>query len=57
MTLEPINAGSVVDIAYQRIRTLIEDGELGPNARLRQGDLEHWAREVDAERDGDEAGT
>ena len=39
MTLEPINAGSVVDIAYQRIRALIEEGELGPNARLRQGDL------------------
>ena len=39
VTLEPINAGSVVDIAYQRIRTLIEEGELGPNARLRQGDL------------------
>jgi DNA-binding GntR family transcriptional regulator len=39
VTLEPINAGSVVDIAYARIRALIEDGELGPNARLRQGDL------------------
>jgi DNA-binding GntR family transcriptional regulator len=39
VTLEPINAGSVVDIAYARIRALIEEGELGPNARLRQGDL------------------
>ena len=39
ISIEPINAGSVVDIAYGRIRTLIEDGELGPSARLRQGDL------------------
>jgi DNA-binding GntR family transcriptional regulator len=39
VSLEPINAGSVVDIAYQRIRALIEEGELEPNARLRQGDL------------------
>jgi DNA-binding GntR family transcriptional regulator len=39
VSLEPINAGSVVDIAYERIRALIEEGELGPNARLRQGDL------------------
>lgn len=39
MALEPINAGSVVDIAYERIRALIAEGELGPNARLRQGDL------------------
>ncbi len=37
--LEPINAGSVVDIAYERIRALIEEGGLGPSARLRQGDL------------------
>ena len=37
--LEPIRPGSVVDVAYRRIRTLIEDGELGPSARLRQGDL------------------
>ena len=26
-------------MAYRRIRTLIEDGELGPSTRLRQGDL------------------
>jgi DNA-binding GntR family transcriptional regulator len=39
VALEPIEHGSVVDIAYRRIRTLIEDGEIGPNARLRQGDL------------------
>lgn len=39
VTLEPIRPGSVVDVAYRRIRTLIEDGELGPSARLRQGDL------------------
>ena len=39
VTLEPISPGSVVDVAYRRIRTLIEDGELGPSARLRQGDL------------------
>ena len=37
--LEPISPGSVVDVAYRRIRTLIEDGELGPSTRLRQGDL------------------
>ncbi len=37
--LEPINPGSVVDVAYLRIRTLIEDGEIGPSTRLRQGDL------------------
>ena len=39
VTLEPIRPGSVVDVAYRRIRTLIEDGELGPSTRLRQGDL------------------
>jgi DNA-binding GntR family transcriptional regulator len=37
--LEPINPGSVVDVAYRRIRSLIADGELEPGARLRQGDL------------------
>lgn len=37
--IERISAGSVVDIAYGRIRGLIEDGGLGPSARLRQGDL------------------
>jgi DNA-binding GntR family transcriptional regulator len=39
VTLEPISPGSVVEVAYRRIRTLIEDGELGPSTRLRQGDL------------------
>jgi DNA-binding GntR family transcriptional regulator len=39
MTIEPINAGSVVDLAYERIRALIEDGAIAPNARLSQGDL------------------
>ena len=39
VTLEPISPGSVVDVAYRRIRTLIEDGELGPSTRLRQGDI------------------
>ncbi|HET8811450.1 MAG TPA: GntR family transcriptional regulator [Gaiella sp.] len=39
VALEPISPGSVVDVAYRRIRTLIEDGELGPSTRLRQGDL------------------
>ena len=37
--IERISAGSVVDIAYVRIRGLIEEGGLGPSARLRQGDL------------------
>jgi DNA-binding GntR family transcriptional regulator len=39
ITIEPITSGSVVDLAYRRIRTLIESGELGPASRLRQGDL------------------
>jgi DNA-binding GntR family transcriptional regulator len=39
VTLEPISPGSVVDVAYLRIRALIEEGEIGPNARLSQGDL------------------
>lgn len=39
ISIERISAGSVVDIAYERIRGLIEEGELGPSARLRQGDL------------------
>jgi DNA-binding GntR family transcriptional regulator len=38
-TLEPINPGSVVDLVYRRIRALIESGDLGGGARLRQGDL------------------
>ena len=37
--IERISAGSVVDIAYGRIRDLIEEGDLEPSARLRQGDL------------------
>jgi DNA-binding GntR family transcriptional regulator len=39
ISIERISAGSVVDIAYGRIRGLIEEGGLGPSARLRQGDL------------------
>lgn len=39
ISLEPISADSVVDIAYQRIRALIESGDIGPDARLIQGDL------------------
>ena len=39
ITLEPISPGSVVDVAYRRIRTLIEEGQIGPDARLSQGDL------------------
>jgi DNA-binding GntR family transcriptional regulator len=37
--LEPIHVGSVADLAYRRIRTLIEAGELAPSTRLQQGDL------------------
>lgn len=37
--VKPIDRGSVVDLAYRRIRALIEDGEVEPSARLRQGDL------------------
>jgi DNA-binding GntR family transcriptional regulator len=39
VALEPIRAGSVADQAYERIRSLIVAGELGPNARLHQGEL------------------
>lgn len=38
-SLERIDPGSVVDLAYRRIRTLIEGGDLGAGARLSQGDL------------------
>jgi DNA-binding GntR family transcriptional regulator len=39
MQLEPIRAGSVTDIAYDRIRSLIVEGRLAPDARLHQGEL------------------
>ena len=39
IAVQPIDRGSVVDLAYRRIKTLIEDGEIEPSARLRQGDL------------------
>ena len=34
-----IKADSVVDLAYERIRAMVEDGELEPGARLGQGEL------------------
>jgi DNA-binding GntR family transcriptional regulator len=37
--IERIKADSVVDLAYQRIRGMIEDGDLPPGARLGQGEL------------------
>jgi DNA-binding GntR family transcriptional regulator len=39
MELQPIRAGSVTDLAYERIRSLIVNGRLGPEARLHQGQL------------------
>jgi DNA-binding GntR family transcriptional regulator len=39
MKLEPIRAGSVTELAYERIRSSIVDGKLPPNARLHQGEL------------------
>jgi DNA-binding GntR family transcriptional regulator len=39
MPIKRIKADSVVDLAYERIRTLIEDGELAPGARVGQGEL------------------
>jgi DNA-binding GntR family transcriptional regulator len=39
MQLEPIRAGSVTDVAYDRIRSLIVEGRLAPDARLHQGEL------------------
>jgi DNA-binding GntR family transcriptional regulator len=39
MDLQPIRAGSVSEIAYERIRSLIVEGALGPNSRLHQGEL------------------
>lgn len=39
MQIKRIKADSVVDLAYERIRTMIEDGELEPGARLGQGEL------------------
>jgi DNA-binding GntR family transcriptional regulator len=37
--LEPIRAGSVTELAYERIRSSIVDGKLPPHARLHQGEL------------------
>jgi DNA-binding GntR family transcriptional regulator len=39
MKLEPIRAGSVTELAYERIRSSIVDGKLPPGARLHQGEL------------------
>jgi DNA-binding GntR family transcriptional regulator len=39
MELQRIRSGSVTEIAYERIRSLIVDGRLGPGARLHQGQL------------------
>lgn len=39
MELQPIRAGSVTEIAYERIRSLIVDGRLAAEARLHQGQL------------------
>lgn len=39
MRLQPIRTGSVTEIAYERIRSLIVDGRLGAEARLHQGQL------------------
>jgi DNA-binding GntR family transcriptional regulator len=39
MELQRIRTGSVTEIAYERIRSLIVDGRLGAGARLHQGQL------------------
>jgi DNA-binding GntR family transcriptional regulator len=39
MQVQPIQVGSVSELAYARIRTLIVDGTMAPNSRLRQGEL------------------
>ena len=39
MQIKRIKADSVVDLAYERIRTMVEDGELAPGARFGQGEL------------------
>jgi DNA-binding GntR family transcriptional regulator len=39
MQLQPIRAGSVTEIAYERIRSLIVEGRLASEARLHQGQL------------------
>ncbi len=39
MELQPIRTGSVTEIAYERIRSLIVDGGLPPQSRLHQGQL------------------
>jgi len=39
MQVQPIRAGSVAELAYDRVRALIVDGTLPANSRLRQGEL------------------
>ena len=39
MQVQPIRAGSVSELAYDRIRDLIVKGTAPPNSRLRQGEL------------------
>ncbi|HET8759120.1 MAG TPA: GntR family transcriptional regulator [Solirubrobacteraceae bacterium] len=39
MGLQPIRTGSVTEIAYERIRSLIVEGRLASEARLHQGQL------------------
>jgi DNA-binding GntR family transcriptional regulator len=39
MQVQPIRAGSVAELAYDRIRDLIVNGSAPPNSRLRQGEL------------------
>lgn len=39
MQVQPIRAGSVSELAYEKIRDLIVDGAVPPNSRLRQGEL------------------
>jgi len=39
VTIEPIQAGSVVELAYERIRSLIVQGAFAPDKRLNQGEL------------------
>jgi DNA-binding GntR family transcriptional regulator len=39
MELQPIRAGSVTELAYERIRTQIVNGKMPPSTRLHQGEL------------------
>src|SRR3954451_18316540 len=39
MSVQPIRADSIVDLAHERIRTLILDGDVLPGARLGQVEL------------------